>query len=387
MLIINFKRGTRSLKVLFNYMSKSQFIFLELLRAGLWDTELDLSLFKGDVDWRAVADIAKKQTVTGIVMDGIAKLPQELRPNKVIYFNLIYIVKQIEEGNRRTNKAIPIIMNELRSKGCDSLLQKGQGVAMNYRIPYHRQVGDIDLLVGFDEDAYRKACGLMEGVSAHVGQNNRKRRHAEFSVSEIPVEIHGNVDSFINRRCDTRIAAWAKERVNGDKLIFHSRFGDIELPPFNFDAVYIFVHMAGHYMGGGVGLRQVSDWMMYMNRNYDRIDMEMLKSDIEWLGIGRYWGLFAAMAVKYLGYPAGRMPFYDAAYEKKCGRLLSHIFLTGNFGALQKEKQLSDRYNNVVKKMVTFVGQVPVYLHNLLIFPGDTTYRFMKFVNVGLKDV
>ena len=30
----------------------SQLIFLELLRAGLWDTELDLSLFKGDVDWK-----------------------------------------------------------------------------------------------------------------------------------------------------------------------------------------------------------------------------------------------------------------------------------------------------------------------------------------------
>ena len=368
-------------------MHKSQFIFLELLRAGLWDTELDLSLFKGDVDWKAVADIAKKQTVTGIVMDGIAKLPQELRPNKAIYFNLIYIVRQIEEDNSRANKVIPIIMNELRSKGCDSLLQKGQGVAMNYRIPYHRQVGDVDLLVGFDEDAYRKACALMEGMSAHVGHNDRKRRHAEFSVRDVPVEIHGNVDSFINRRCDARITAWAKKRVDGDKLIFHSRFGDIKLPPFNFDAIYIFVHMAGHYMGGGVGLRQVSDWMMYLNRNYDRIDMEMLKSDIEWLGIGRYWGLFAAMAVKYLGLPVGKMPFYDAAYERKCGRLLSHIFLTGNFGALQKEKQLKGGSNNVLKKMVTFVGQVPVYLHNLLVFPGDTMYRFMKFVKIGLKDV
>ena len=104
----------------------SQLIFLELLRSGLWDTELDLSLFKGDVDWKAVADIAKKQTVTGIVMDGIAKLPQELRPNKAIYFNLIYIVRQIEEDNSRANKVIPIIMNELRSKGCDSLLQKAR---------------------------------------------------------------------------------------------------------------------------------------------------------------------------------------------------------------------------------------------------------------------
>ena len=45
-------------------MSKSQFIFLELLRAGLWDTEADLSWLRGmgesDVDGMWITQMGNK---------------------------------------------------------------------------------------------------------------------------------------------------------------------------------------------------------------------------------------------------------------------------------------------------------------------------------------
>ena len=46
-IIFIFVRGTDNKTSFDAFIYKSQFIFLELLRAGLWDTEADLSWLRG----------------------------------------------------------------------------------------------------------------------------------------------------------------------------------------------------------------------------------------------------------------------------------------------------------------------------------------------------
>ena len=158
------------------------------------------------------------------------------------------------------------------------------------------------------------------------------------------------------------------------------------LPPVQFDVIFIFAHMLGHYMGaGGVGLRRVSDWMMFLNRHFEEIDLQELEDDLNFLGIRRYWEVFGAMAVGYLGFPKEKMPLYDDKNTKKGRMVLENIFKTGNFGALQKQDQLKGDANPVLKKIVTFVGQVPVYARNLRVFPKDTLWCFRQFIASALS--
>ena len=169
--------------------------------------------------------------------------------------------------------------------------------------------------------------------------------------------------------------------AEGTRIIEEDVLKGAVLPPVQFDAVFIFAHLLGHYMGaGGVGLRQVSDWMMFLNKHYEDIDQEKLLSDLRLLGIERYWKVFGAMCCDYLGYPHQRMPFYDERCSRKGRMVLHNIFKTGNFGAKQKEWQLKEDSNLILKKLVTFAGQIPVYGRNLRLFPVDTLWCFKKFI-------
>lgn len=368
-------------------MNKSKTIFLELLRDGLWGKDLDMSLDWKNADWARVTRLMRTQTVVGVAMDAMVKLPVALRPEKKVFYNLILTVKKIEEKNKEMNHTVPVLMSGLREQGCHALLLKGQGASMNYPNPLHRSSGDIDLFVGFDDDVYNKTLDVLTAMNVTLHDNNAKRKHADLQLGDIVVEVHGSLGTSICKTCDANMRAWAESVLSDENQVFHSKRGDIVLPPYNFDALFIFVHLLNHYMQGGVGLRQVCDWMMYMYKNYDKIDADRLKKDVEFLGIEKFWGLFASMAVKFIGYPEGMMPMYDASWNDKCEGVLSHIFKTGNFGAKQKEKHLSAEANVVLKKFVTFCGQIPVYADSMRLFPRETVYCFGKFFKGGMDSL
>jgi len=360
--------------------------FFELLRVGLWGKEPELDLFSSqEMEWEKVFSVALSQTMMGVLMDGIRKLPRELQPPRRMLVNLVKMVAEIEDKNSKMNVLVPKLMNKLEENGCHVLLLKGQGAAMNYPHPEHRQPGDIDLFVGFDDADNDKANKIIADLASYAGPNNRKRKHAEYRVKDTDVEVHGNVSCVVNKQLETQYPLWARERLAMPPVTFRSRFGNISIPHRNFDAIYIFTHMFNHFMGGGVGLRQVCDWMMLLHKNREKIDMEMLKADVKRLGIEKPWRVFASLCVIYLGCPKDSMPLYDTAYDKKARRAMSHIFKTGNFGTLQKDKQLSSDSNKWVKKFVTFLGQLPVYADVLPQFPQETVYCFKKFVIRGAE--
>lgn len=366
-------------------MKEVQRRFLELLEAGLWGVLPNRSLFDEQTDWEAILKIAEEQTVVGIVADGISLLPKELHGERRVMMLFFARTMALEDENKKMNRFAPFLMTQLERQGVHSLLLKGQGVATCYRYPLHRVVGDIDLLVP-EEKEYRKATRLMAKIAAEEGED-RGRKHAAFSYQGMAIEIHGDFRFLVNRRCKLHVEEWKVKRLaEGSRMLEEETMKGTRVPTVGFDTVFIFGHLLNHLMGsGGVGLRQVSDWMMYVNRHYDEIRIDELTNDLTLLGLLPYWKTLAAMAVHELGFPANRMPLYDERYQKKGRRQLENIFYTGNFGARQKEKQLDGEANGVMKKMVTLWGQIPVYARNFRLFPKDTLWCFATFVKLALK--
>ena len=58
-------------------MIKGEKEFLELLKAGLWNAPLDLSMFSSQTDWERILQLAKEQTVMGVITDGLSGVPRE----------------------------------------------------------------------------------------------------------------------------------------------------------------------------------------------------------------------------------------------------------------------------------------------------------------------
>ena len=93
-------------------MKKVDSQFFALLKSGLWGGLPDASLFDAPADWEAIYEMANRQTVLGIVGDGIAlqvahpdiatecKVPAEYRKKF-----LVQVVKT-ERRNEKLNQFI-----------------------------------------------------------------------------------------------------------------------------------------------------------------------------------------------------------------------------------------------------------------------------------------
>ena len=318
--------------------------FLELLRAGLWGGCPDVTLFQGEVNWKAIFKIAREQAVQVLVADGMEALPEHLAPKK----ETIYKVAIRRTTNSLANKVQKSLINRITTlfneEGIPSILLKGQGVAQNYQKPESRMCGDIDIYVGMDN--FHKACEILrrEGAEELIHQDEHEF-HIAFDLDDKTIEVHKKSDvihgrklndslqKWITNHLDAKLAAGTLPKWNNDGTL-------INIPDPTYNAFYIIHHAVRHMLGEGIGLRHVCDWMIFLHTHQDQIDTEELKAKLAEYKMATAWGQFGALATKYLGFPEEHLlvPPIDQN-ESKAELLLQHIFSTGNFGQYSKEKR------------------------------------------------
>lgn len=354
---------------------------LSLIRAGLWGSPIDCKLFEEKVDWDEILALSDQQTVTGIVTDAIALLPQDKRPPKSIYFSMLKRTDELEKENKEMYQTIPSMVGYLSEKGVQVILLKGQGIGLCYKNPYRRTSGDVDFFTGLKDDDYEKAKYAFKELGIKVVEEDLQKKHIEYIVDGIKVELHGNIRFTISKQFDRRFESWMQNCFKSEEFVVKKAGGTnlIFLPPYRFDAVFIFAHALNHYMTSGLGLRQLCDWMCYFAKNKEKINTDKLEKDLEYLGLTKFWKHFASVAVGKMGVNKELMPLYDEKYNVYQNKILLHIFSTGNFGYLQRKKQNINDFKPW-KKIKTFWGQLYLYWDNMWLFPKETLYCFKYFV-------
>ena len=389
-------------------MTRTQEAFLDLLRCGLWGTPLNPSIFgvserTGDNsgaanlaqssmlshdEWKNIVDMAIEQTVTGVVFDALLTLPKALRPPKDIYFNLVAQVGDLEEGGYLMNKAIAYLFHAFDKAGIEVFLLKGQAVAQFYPQPLHRVHGDIDLLVP-DAQNFEKAIALMQSLTGEEGEPEDERSHVVFSLKGVCVEVQGLNVYGIGRRCFQHYIDWAKDSLKGEprKLILQTDRqpnDDAQSPktatlsPMRFDLMFVFVHLMNHFFDGGVGLRQVCDWMRYLHENRSTIDLSQLEKDLHTLGLMPHWQTIASTAVCWLGAPKESIPFYSPSFDKKGRIALNHILRSGNFGML-RTNVFEEKNSHLLRRFGTLLSLFPSYGRVARLFPADACFSFYRY--------
>ncbi|MBQ2497786.1 MAG: nucleotidyltransferase family protein [Prevotella sp.] len=389
-------------------MTRTQEAFLDLLRCGLWGTPLNPSIFgeeesSGDnvnsanfgkasllshQEWKDIVDLATVQTVTGVVLDALQTLPKALRPPKDIYFNLVAQVGDLEDGGYQMNKAIAYLFHAFDKAGIEVFLLKGQAVAQFYPQPLHRVHGDIDLLVP-DAQNFERAIALMQSLTGEEGEPEDERSHVVFSLKGVCVEVQGLNVYGIGRRCFQHYIDWAKESLKGEsrKLILQTDRqpnDDAQSPktatlsPMRFDLMFVFVHLMNHFFDGGVGLRQVCDWMRYLHENRSTIDLSQLEKDLHTLGLMPHWQTIASTAVCWLGAPKESIPFYSPSFDKKGRIALNHILRSGNFGML-RTNVFEEKNSHLMRRFGTLLSLFPSYGRVARLFPADACFSFYRY--------
>lgn len=135
---------------------------------------------------------------------------------------------------------------------------KGAAVAMNYPHPEYRSMGDIDIIVSKEQymDAYHTL--INHGYEAE-GDHSLKvfRRHIRLSgPSGIKIELHHHFSSSL-----TKEYSEALDEIISEGILNHET---VEIPPIA-NGLVLLGHIQQH-LSNGLGLRQIIDWMMYVER-------------------------------------------------------------------------------------------------------------------------
>lgn len=310
--------------------------FLELLKTGLWGGPADLRPFgeAGKPDWKGIMHLARTQAVLPLIYDGIQELPQEYRPEGAVLMKLIAYVDRVEMHNRALDAAAVEISGRLASQGIPSVLLKGQGNAVWYRNPLHRQCGDIDLYVG--PGNFGRAAGLIRGWKEISDEKPESIKHIGFSFGGLILELHREAFYFPRKKDNDVYRPWETRELAREGFTVTlgegEKAGTIRVPPPDFNLFYIFCHAFHHFMQSGLGLRQLCDIACLLHACHGSLDTGAFRERLEAFRLDREWKLFAGILVDKLGLPAGEAPMYDPGCGKDAEKLLSNIFSDGNFG-------------------------------------------------------
>lgn len=313
-------------------MDKSALQLLELLRSGLWGKAADPSFFEGVVDWSAIVSTAMDQTVALIVADGYATLPAQLQPPKKIQFSIEALRVRTAQAHQLLNHGLAEFSHLLDDNGIHHVLFKGQGLAQNYINPHSRTCGDIDLYVG--EKNLDKAKAIMDDFGEADGKDLDSEKHIHCKRNGVDFELHKIAEVLDLPWKNKRYQAWTQKHLaeNGDFEILNVGDAQVNLPPAQFNVLYVFNHMLHHFQKGGIGLRQVCDWACLLHTHAGMYDRDVLKKDLRAFGLTDCWRLFGQIAVDFLGLPAEEMPLYPGPAGRKAEMTMETILYFGNFG-------------------------------------------------------
>ena len=367
-------------------MHRHERVFIDLLRAGMWETAVQLP---EDFDqWDKVASLAKGQSVMGVIgkqMMTVPQISQSLSPEmrlKVKQLTFSYM-----HSHTLLNKTLVNVVKALRENGIESVVLKGQAIARNYPQPDLRQCGDIDLYVGCENSVKTYETLAPLAVSIEDKSLAEHGKHYDVVMERgVKVEVHRYTDIFVSARL-SRIYQEASDKGTTQNLVPIDFAGTtVYTLADDFNAFYIFNHLFQHFMVSGIGLRQFCDWMMFLHARKDNLNLDYLRKLLEDMGMMRPWQAFGCVLVRELGLPEEEFPFYDKTQEGKVDRILRRVLDEGNFGKQRSiYKKRGTQY--LIKKTVAFLAYIGRAVSITFIFPKHSLQYFFSHLFNGFGTV
>lgn len=357
-------------------LSNNQQAFFALLRAGLWEKDVELRKYES-TDFEEILCLAEEQSVVGLIAAGLEHVVDK-KPAKQDVLQFIGQTLQLEQQNEAMNYFIGVLVDKMRAEGIDTLLVKGQGVAQCYERPLWRSCGDVDFFLS--DENYEKAKQYLMPLASHVESENKIKKHLGLTIDPWVVELHGSLRGSLSRRINNVLEEIKRDTFQGGnfRTWMNGNTPALLLKAEN-DALYVFTHFFFHFYSEGVGLRQICDWCRLLWTYRTKLDLQALEQRIRQMGLMTEWRAFGAFAVEYLGMPAEAMPLYseDKKFKKKADRICSFIIEVGNFGHNRDNSYFDKPF--VIRKAISFGRRCGDLFRHAKIFPADS-FRFLPWI-------
>lgn len=295
-------------------MMPTESSLLSLLRASLHAVPANLP---DDSDWGGILAEANVQAVAALAAKGLPIGFPEAQRKPWRDAEYAQIANFIRYAMVQDQLCQLFVEHDVKA-----VIVKGSAVAIYYPQPFLRTMGDIDLMVLPEQ--YPRAKKLMLEAGYHPS-GAEGDRHIPFKKDGLTIELHYrfsygelNIEDYILDGIQNA------ERASVEGHVF-------PMLPKLANGLVLRAHMRSH-IRVGFGLRQMIDWMMYVERELD---------DAFWVGKfqtvakEKKLDVLAVTATrlcqKYLGLPESITWCRDAD-EELCELLLESLLTSGNFG-------------------------------------------------------
>lgn len=355
-------------------------LFFELVRCGSMGRMPEVALFRGEVAWEALFEVAKRQALVGVAFEAVRQLPKEVAPPLNVLLQWLGMARQIAAKNLLLNERAAEAERWFAERGFKSCVLKGQGLARLYANTESRQPGDIDLWVMPKALKNGEGTGNGRSLSAHrrevmkvvqeVGTKGLATyHHVDMPLfDDVEMEVHFTpswmFSPWRNRRLQRFLQAEAGQMSEQTEAGFH-------VPSRGFNLVYLLVHIYRHLFDEGVGLRQVVDYGMLLHQGLKaktititetESDEEVMKV-LKELGMERFTRGMMWVLERVLGLE--RECLLCDADEQEGRFLLSEIMRAGNFGQYDernrhaKDENTWQRFVRKTSRSWHFVSHYP----------------------------
>ena len=289
----------------------NQQALLELLKASLFGTEPSFPI---DTDWNAVLQEAEDQTVVALAAPAIPDSEAEKWEKRIRYNKMRFMQILTEQTN---------LVRVFHDAGIPLVILKGCAAAMYYPEPVRRTMGDIDFIV--PPEQFDDARHLMEENGYQFDHDLGDDRDYCYYKNKVSFELHHRYSDI-----DWDIEPIILNGMAHPEIceIYNNKFPAL---PTEINGLVLLDHVR-HHLYGGLGIRQIIDWMMFVHVVLDDKTWETRFAPLARdAGLETFAITMTKMCRLWFGLP-DTITWCDSANIETAQQLLETVFDFGNFG-------------------------------------------------------
>lgn len=298
---------------------------LSLLRTALWGGDRFPLEIDGAENWEKIFTELKAQAVAGIAADAVEYAPSIDPQVKKEWIQFVFRQMVLWNKLMAEQNALKDLLD--REK-IPFVILKGAAAAVYYSQPEKRAMGDVDIIVLPGD--FERADGVLRANGYNL-EETENDRHNGYRKNGIEFELHRYFSIFND----------AEQAEALDQQIFNGigNRTDATLENYTFpmlpkmeNGLVLLAHIDQH-LEGGLGLRQIIDWMLFVDREVDDQAWEQEFSQrVKALGKETLAVTVTRMCQLYLGLREENIQWCKGADEELCRELMEKILGGGNFG-------------------------------------------------------
>ena len=352
-------------------LSNESKVLIDLLANSLFNAEIKIDL--NNINLKTLFNEAWSQTVLALAFDS---LPSDARSqNEELYDSwqlLSFSVIQKNAKQLYSNSELEIVFNNANIPICTI-----KGFASNYFYgdkKHLRQMGDIDFIVPVEKISDSKNLLLNNGFECMQDEEDHDF-HIAFKKNDELYEMHKGITSLLdgNENIEKYIADIFRTSAKSD---FDS--AKITIPDVFSHGLIMLLHMKRHMLtGGGVGLRHLCDWAVFVNSIENSKWEIVFKEKLNSINLWKFAQVLSKACNIYLKIPEQK--WFSEIDTQIADNLLSDIILSGNFG-----KKDIKRYQEILflSKTIKDENKLVFYAKGLInkIYSWKPFYKRHKFL-------